>query len=99
MEIMHQNHRQMKKKKKQYKRPITHIVGIPKKKKEKRGLKIYFKELWKFCPKPKETNYLGTRSTVGPKQEEPRQTYTKIYHKQRILKAAKDKKVGYREPS
>ena len=55
------------------------IVGIPKKKQE-RGLKIYLEKLWKNFPKPKETNYLGTRSTVGPKQEEPRQTFTKIYH-------------------
>lgn len=41
MEIMHQNNRQMKKKK-QYKRPITHIIGIPKKKEREKRIENIF---------------------------------------------------------
>ena len=73
-----------KKKKKQHRRPWDNIkwvnlcvIGIPEGE-EKRGLKMYLKKLWLKTPKPKEGNrYPGTGSTEGPKQDEPKQTYTK----------------------
>ena len=47
--------------------------------------------------------YAGTGSTEGPKQDEPKQTHTKICHnlmakvKDRIVKAAREKqKISYK---
>ena len=65
---------------------------------------MHLKKLWLKTSKPKEGNiYLGTGSTEGPKQDEPKQTHTKICHnlmakvKDRIVKAAREKqKISYK---
>ena len=77
-----------------------HNRGPKRRRKRKGDWKcIWINYGWKF-PKPKEGNkYPGTGSTEGPKQDEPKQTYTKTYYiiiakvkdKERILKAAREK--------
>ena len=60
------------------------ITGVPEKKKKRReeGWKCIWRNYsWKLSnPEEEEKRYPGTGSTEGSKQDEFKQTHTKIYH-------------------
>ena len=58
-----------------------HYRGLRNRRRERRGSKMYLIKLWLKLSKPEEGNrYLGVGSTEGPKKDEHKQIYAKIFH-------------------
>ena len=59
-----------------------HITGIQEKEEREKEIENVFEEITaeKFPNLKKENRYPGTGCTEVPKQDEPKQTYTKTYY-------------------
>ena len=82
----------------------TQIIGVPEGEERERGREHnWTNNSWKLPSPEKENRYLSPGSTEIPKQDEPKEDYTKTHciwcwqknkDKERLLKAAKEKQLA-----